>query len=288
MTSSVLDATLCLLLVSAAAVTLVDVSPRPERTDVDASEAAETLSTSTAEIEYSLASGARRAGDSERFPATDGPAFGRHAHGTFAQLLAESTLATPTVGGERVTHAGDDFRRRVRAAVARSLPPRTHVVAEWRPHPGSSVTATTALGEEPPASADVHVAVLSVPTGSEIDDDAAARRAISEGFAGVATVVSERLVRTWFPPRRARLALGDDYPASALVRHRYRRTAELAGATLPPTLNRSTVSAANARLVSALEPRVEADLRERFDSPSSAAVALSDGEVQITVRRWSA
>ncbi|WP_157972643.1 DUF7284 family protein [Haloprofundus halophilus] len=288
MTSSVLDAALCLLLVSAAAVTLVDVPSSHGSSDAGASRTVKTLSTSTAEVEYSLATGARRADDPERFPATDGPAFDRHAHGTLAQLLAESTLATPAVGGERPTHAGTDFRRRVRAAVGRSLPPRTHVVAEWRPHPGSSIAGTATVGERPPPSADVHVAVLSVPTGTEVDDDAAARRAMDDGFAGVATVVSERLVRTWFPPRRTRLALDDDYPTSALVRYRYRRTAELAGATLPPTLNRSTVPAANARLVSALEPRVEADLRERFDSPAAAAVSLSGGAVRITVQRWSA
>ncbi|KTG09712.1 hypothetical protein AUR64_08710 [Haloprofundus marisrubri] len=290
MTSTVLDAALCLLLVSAAAVTLASVpSDSPElATDTDASQVAETLSTSTAEIGYTLAPGARRANDSERFPVTDGLVFERYAHGTLAQLLAESTLATPTVGDERLTHTGDDFQQQARAAVAQSIPPRTHIVADWRPHPGSSVGSKTTVGEAPPPSADVHVAVLTVPTATALDEDMVARRAISDGFAGVATVVSERLVRTWFPPKRTRLALGDDYPTSSLVRYRYHRAAELTGATLPTTLNRSTVSTANARLVSALEPRVESDLREQFDSPVGAAAGLSDGRVRITVRRWSA
>lgn len=293
MTSTVLDAALCLLLVSAAAVTLLGVPAESAETaagglDTDTSPVAETLSTSTVEIEYSLAPGARRANDSERFPVTDGPPFERHAHGTLAELLAESTLATPTVGGERLTHTGDDFQRQVRAAVAQSIPPRTRVVVEWRPHPGSSIGSKTTVGEAPPPTADVHVAVLTVPTATALDEDMVARRAISDGFPGVATVVSERLVRTWFPPKRTRLALGDDYPTSSLVRHRYRRAAERTGATLPATLNRTTVSTANARLISALEPRIEADLRERFDSPVGAAAGLSDGRVRITVQRWSA
>ncbi|WP_224332500.1 DUF7284 family protein [Haloprofundus halobius] len=288
MTSSVLDAALCLLLVSAAAVTLADVPTGADEPAADASRTAEMLSTTTAEVDYTLASGARRADDAERFPVTDGPAFDRRAHGSLAELLAESTTATPRVDGERVTHTGDDFRRQVRAAVARALPPRTHVVARWRPHVGSSVGASTSVGEEPPASADVHTAVLSVPTASDSDADAAARSAMDDGFAGVATIVSDRLVNAWFPPKRTRLALGGDYPTSALVGHRYDRAAALSGATLPSAPNRSTVSTANARLLAALEPRVESDLRRVFDSPAEAAVALSGGEVRITVRRWSA
>jgi sRNA-binding protein len=84
-----------------------------------------------------------------------------------------------------------------------------------------------------------------------------------------------------------RFALGADYPVSALVRHRYRRVADLTGTDLG-RLGRERVSHANARVERALAGRFERDLRSRYDSPAAAARTARVGEVRIVVRRWSA
>jgi hypothetical protein len=164
-TSTVVDAALCLLLVSASVGTLaaapgVDLggtSAGGATTDERRAEAvAATLATTTASVDYTLAPGARHAADGAvAFPTTEGPQFHRSSHGTLAGLVADATVAGLTVDGRRLDHAGDDYRWAVRQQVADAVGSRVQVVADWRPYAGASVTATFTVGPDPPTTASV-------------------------------------------------------------------------------------------------------------------------------------
>lgn len=292
MTSTTLDVALCLLLVSAGALTLATAERPPDAADPATARApatVETLATTTDTVEYTLAPGAKRANDSlVRFPVTEGPEFERARSGTAASLLAAATVEGVAVDGERLTRTHDGFRRRVRAAVARDVGPRVQVVAVWRPYPGAHVGARTVVGPSPPAGATVHAATLDVPIGVPgARPNATAAVEAGDGYAGVANVVAARLVAGLFPPRRADIALHGDYPVTALMRYRYRRAARLYGADLEADLAARDPSAANRKLADAVSRRVERDLRREFDSPAAAARAVRLDEVHVVVRTWS-
>jgi hypothetical protein len=291
-TSTVLDAALCLLLVGASVGALVGVDPGRDASAgaPDPSADAETLATATATVNYTLAPGARRArGTDVAFPDAGGPEFERTVHGPLSGLLARAALGRAGVAGDPLTRARADLvasaRESVRAAVGGA---NTQVVADWRPYAGAPVGGRVAVGDDPPPDADVRAARLTVARGEAVDPDRAARAA-DRGYGPLARVVAERTVATLFPAAEMRFALGADYPVSALVRHRYRRAAALTGVDLGPgELDRSRVETANDRLERALADRVERDLRERFDSPAAAARTVRVGEVRVVVRRWSA
>ncbi|MFB6160816.1 MAG: hypothetical protein ABEJ61_06525 [Haloferacaceae archaeon] len=288
-TSTVLDAALCLLLVSASVVTVATTATdRPTVGDgVDA--AAATLATSTTTVNYTLAPGARNAsGTRVDFPETDGPAFRRTAHGTLVALLADAAMGRVAVAGGRLTHARDDLaagvRRAVQAAVGTA---RTQVVAVWRPYPGAPVGGRVVVGDGPPPGTDVHAARVSVDSPSP-GGRARIAAAGDRGYGPLAHAVARRTTAALFPRRAMELALGGDYPVSALVRHRYRRAASLTGASLDGALERGRVTAANRALTRALARRFERDLRREFASPAAAARAVRVDEVRIVVRGWSA
>lgn len=289
MTSTVLDAALCLLLVSAAVGTLAttdptDTSPRHAAADADA----QTLATATATVNYTLAPGAREAtGTDVAFPDASGPEFERTTHGSLASLLADAALGRVAVDGERLTHARDDLVSGVRSAVGAAVGgANAQVVADWRPYAGAPVGGRVTVGSAPPPDADVNAARVAVARGERLDESRA-ERAARRGYGPLARRVADRTVATLFPLDAMRFALGADYPVSALVRHRYRRAAALTGAEVG-RLDRERAGRANARIERALADRFERDLRARYDSPGAAARAVRVGEVRIVVRRWSA
>ncbi|MFB6302247.1 MAG: hypothetical protein ABEH78_05235 [Haloferacaceae archaeon] len=292
MTSTILDAALCLLLVSAGTVAVStapdggDSTATTRRTGADA--AAETVATSTATVNYTLAPGTRRVpGSRVLFPTTGGPAFRRTAHGTLAALLADATMGRVTIGGKRLTRTRDDLatgvRRAVRAAIGGT---HTQVVAVWSPYPGASVRGRTTVGERPPPGADVRAATVVAASGAP-----AGGRPEGSGNGSYETLarrVAARTVGTLFPPAAMRFALGADYPASAFARQRYARAAQLSSARgVVEHVRRGEVRAANRRLAAALADRVERDLRREFDSPAAVARAVAVDRVRIVVRRWS-
>lgn len=289
MTSTVLDAALCLLLVSASVGTLAAVGPddAPDRhaaADADA----ETLATATATVNYTLAPGARRASEtSVSFPDASGPEFERTAHGPLVGLLADAALGRVAVEGEQITHARADLVSGVRSAVGAAVGgANTQIVADWRPYAGAPVGGRVTVGDDPPPDVDVNAARVAVARG-ERGEQSRAERAAARGYGPLATLLADRTVATLLPPEAMRFALGADYPVSALVRHRYRRTADLTGVDIG-RLDRERVGPANARIERALAERFERDLRTRYDSPAAAAQVVRVGEVRIVVRRWSA
>lgn len=287
MTSTVLDATLALLLLSAAVVTVVSPTAPADDTASRADATLETLATSTATVDYTLAPGARNADASlVKFPRTSGPEFRRTSHGTLEELLVRVTRPTVTVDGERVTRTGNDLRTAVRAAVARAIGPRTQVVAVWQPYPDSYVRSRFAVGAEPPRDATVHAASLTLPIASP-GSDGSWKVTPGDGYSSIARETARKIVVRIFPPNRTNLALGGDYPLASLVAYRYSRFAALHGVDVSEALERRDAEAVNRALVGPVTERVEDDLRQTFDSPAEAASAVRGARVRIVVRTWS-
>jgi hypothetical protein len=291
-TATLLDATLCLLLVSAGAVTVATTVPGESSTVAGPSAAAtaETLATSTTTVEYSLAPGIERARPTPvEFHGTTGPGFRRTSRGSYAELLADAAVGRASVGGDRLTHARDGLVAAVRRATAAAAGgAHTQVVAVWRPYPDAPVRGRVTVGDAPPPTADVRAGTL-VATGPVAPARSVARdRAATAGYAGLAGLVANRTVRALFPPARTRVALDAGYPTGALVAHRYHRAGDRLGVAVGPAVEAGRVDRANRRLAAALRPRIERDLRRRFDRPAAAAESVAVGRVRIVVRRWSA
>lgn len=145
--STVVDVTLCVLLVGAAAAVLVGAGVPADRPApvADARAAAGIVTASTATVPY------RVHGET------------RTANGTLAHLLvaaaARDARARPG-DGVRAFHVG--VRRVVRRALD-AVPGPMQAVARWRPPSGGRVT----VGEDPPPGAQVDAAVVRVPFASE-------------------------------------------------------------------------------------------------------------------------
>ena len=312
MTSTVLDAAMCLLLVSAGAVTLVTVpdaggveSPvdtggeRLSGDDPDRADAlATTLTTVTASVNYTLAPGARRAsGTSVAFPHTEGPQFERTSRGTLAGLLADAAVAGVRVDGRRLDHTGDDFRRGVRARTLETVGANVQVVAVWRPVSDGPIEGRLVVGPDPPADRSVHASVVRVPTEFASVDREGERGTAPNAADGTpherpAHEAATAVVTGLLPPAETRFALDGDYPVTALTRHRYHRLATLLGVDLDGSVTEepadSNVTRATELLTEGLADRLSASFRHSAASTDERASELAVGRVRITVRTWGA
>lgn len=286
--STVVDVSLCLLLVSAAIGTLTlppgaagtpHEGPNPSAT-------VEALAAGTVSVSYDLdtagletaGAGIGATGEVERV-----------AHGSYASLLAEAAVENATLAGRELSGASDGFERQVAAATLtamRATGGRTRVTATWTPYHGAPTRGVASAGPRPPPDATVAAASLTVPNRFRPTRERARRAARRDGYAGVARVLARATVAGWFPPRDARLALRGDAPVDALLAARYNRTAAVLGTSVADPVGAVEPRRANARLVAALASRYEADLRDRFDSPAEAAGAIRIGEVRVVVATW--
>jgi hypothetical protein len=163
--STVVDATLCLLLVSASVLTLVTAVPDGEAEKPDgARRGLELLGSTTAAVEY-------------RAPS---PPRNRTARGTVVALLADAAAVRGRDASIRgfvpaVVNATERATRRVRG--------RVNVTVRWHPHDGGDAAGRVTVGASPPPAADVNAARLTVPVANAADEPA----------RGTAVVV----VRTW-------------------------------------------------------------------------------------------
>ncbi|NHN47449.1 hypothetical protein G9464_07550 [Halostella sp. JP-L12] len=271
--STVVDAALCLLLVSGAVATLVALPEEPEPSRADAADdAANAVGASTARVNYTLAAGDR---DLER-----------SAHGTLAEHLADAAVANASVRGRPLSNASDGFERAATALVAAELArPNGSVAvrARWEPYPDAPIGGEASAGVAPPPGADVHVATLTVPSGAAMNREDA-RSAADDGYRSVARVAAHGVVETLFPPEETALSLQDPATESATVA-RYRRAAGLFGSQVDVD-GPDDVPRANDRLADALVDEFAGDLASRYDTPRAAADAVAVGEVRITVRAW--
>ena len=290
MTSTVLDVGLALLLISAAAVTLVGSAP-PARSADRSNAALEAIATSTATVEYALAPAADPGDDR---------AFDRTRHDTLAGLAADATVATVEADGDTVRTTGGDFARSVHGTIADAIVPgKTQVLVVWRPYPGAHLESRMAIGPRPPERATVHAATATVPSGLPSTRPAAEDAARSGGFPEVASVVAAGIVAGLFPPERTRLALQGNDAERELVAAQYQQAADGYGVELPPALRErgdddrrqrvrsGDVETANRRLTDAAADRIERDLRAEFDDPAAAARTVRIDRVRIAVRTWS-
>lgn len=283
MTSTVLDGVLCLLLISAAVVTVTAATPREPVGEGRAADVASTLSTTTAAVNYTLTP---RAGTTGVDVPERTARFDRTAHGTLAGLLARAAVGRLTIGGKRLSHTRDGFGRAVVRAVGAAVRANhTRVTAVWRPYPDSSIGGRIAVGSRPPPDRPVHAATVEAPSGFPTRRGAARRAARTRGIEGVAAVVAEGLVSGLFPPERTRIASGGGSPTAALVRHRYRRAATRLGVDRAVTPE-SGVDATNDRLEAALSDRISRDLHAANVSATAAANGVRLGRVRIVVRTW--
>lgn len=279
--STVLDATLFLLLVSAAAIPLVTTDEGPTTSDAP-DRTLEVLTTATAEFTY--ATGNASAG----VAGEESSMRRRTAHGTLAELLAAAAVDRPTVGPAATDST--DFDRAVTVATRDAVQRtgvQTQVRVHWQPYPDAPLSGGLEVGPDPPSNADVHAASTTVPSGFPVVAPAAASAAREDGYEGVASAVAAGLVEALFPVRRTRLTLARNGTAAERTRTRYRRVAGTVGVTVPEDLRTESVSKTNRRIHAALADRVERDLRAAYDEPTAAARAVAVGEVRLVVRTWS-
>jgi hypothetical protein len=283
-TSTVLDAVLCLLLISAAVVTVTTATPREPTEEGHAADVASTLATTTASVNYTLTP---RTGTTSVDVPKRSARFDRTTHGTMAELLARAAVARIEVDGERLWHARDGFGRAVVRAVRGVVRSNhTRITAVWRPYPESSLEGRVVVGGHPPPDRPVHAATVEVSSGFPTTREASRRAARSGGINGVAGVVAEGVVQGLFPPTRTRLAASEASPSAALVRHRYRRASTRLGVSRAPRIADGGVDDANERLESALSGRIARDLRSTNTSATTAAEGVRLGRVRIVVRTW--
>lgn len=257
-TSTVLDAALCLLLVSGAVVVVTEATPATHERGTAADATVETLSTATTTVAF------EREGRSVR----------RHA--TLSGHLAAATLARVELDGRRVTGGRGAYVTAVREAVRAATGSRTQVVAVWRPYPNAPLSATLTVGPAPPPNAAVHAETVRVASGispvrrtETLDSDAFGRR------------VADTVVAGLFPADELGYAL-DDPTVAPLVRERYAR----AGGALGVDAGRPTsddVRDLNDRFADELGDRLGTHVAET----GSETPRTTTETVTVTVRTWS-
>jgi hypothetical protein len=281
-TSTVLDGVICLLLISAAVVTVTTATPREPTGEGRAADVASTLATTTATVNYTLTSRPESATASD--PESTA-AFDRTAHGTLAELLARTAVGRLEIDGRRLSHTRDGLSRAVIRAVGATIRANhTRITAVWRPYPGASVEGRIVVGGRPPPDVPVHAARIAAPSGIPSRRAAVRDAAESEGIEGIADVVADGIVDGLFPPTRTRIAAGER--DAALVRHRCRLAERRVGVDGRATLAHGGVAAANDRLATALSDRVAADLHGTNASTRRVVERVRLGRVRIVVRTW--
>lgn len=152
--SSVLDVTVCLLLISASALTLTHATTTPDRDGKNRADTTlEILTTSTAWVEY------------EPTPTSDS---NRTAHGTLANLVAAGVASNDSRHDESAASQPDGYRPAVVRAVRKvaiRIDVRMQVIARSPPSSEPSARGRFVVGPSPPQSADVRAASTTVPWG---------------------------------------------------------------------------------------------------------------------------
>jgi hypothetical protein len=246
--STVLDVTVCLLLISAAVGTLLMSDPAPVDGTADAT--AEQLAVTTANVSDS------------------GGAVSRTAYGTHAELLARAVVTNLTVSGRPVTPTTGAFRETVRERIGRLLdraPSRTSVSARFQPYRDSPVEGRLTVGPAPPDRAVVSTARLSVPL--PVSDRWTES---TDSFDGLARALSGVILEYTLGA-----TAGPSEPSNRFDKRS--RAFDRALDSPSPEARRRALTA-----------RFSRDFRDRFDSPTAAAEALRPDVVRVVVREWEA
>ena len=284
MTGTLLDVCLALLLIGAAAVTLVDADANePTVSGLDGAEAtADTLATTTAAVNYTVA----RDGGGGPDSSTASPEAERVAHATLAGHLARAAVRSATVDGTRLSPASADYRRAVRAAVAATVGANVRVRATWTPLPGRGLSGEIRVGPSPPPAADVAAARFTVPVAAQVGRSkggTATGASVTDGTDATEATDAHAAVAVLFPPDRIAATARDDGPAAALVRERYRRAGDALGVDALGAFERESPRAANRLLAGALAEREGG----ANTTPPGNTRSGDPGTVTVVVRTWS-
>ncbi|MFQ3318238.1 MAG: hypothetical protein ACI80F_000289, partial [Natronomonas sp.] len=207
--STVLDVTVCLLLISAAVATLAAVSPADGGDQSPSADAtAARLATVTAAV-----------------PTADG----RLQHDTLAGHLATAAV-------ENTAQPTAEYQRNTRNETVAHVDNRTFVTVVWEPFRNASVSSRFTLGAEPPEHVDVAVTTLTVDMGVRPPERRSSFTALADALAGA-------YVDRLFPPERTRAALVDSRAAPWAI-SRYRTATTKLGLGIDVA---DPITAANAR-----------------------------------------
>lgn len=254
--STVLDVSLCLLLVGVAVTTLVVGIPvTDEESPVRADSPAKTVATATVTVPSDL---------------------GSATHGTLAGHLGTAAVLGSSIDDDRLLDP--EYPASVRAAVAASTGTRVFVTARWEPYPGAPLSGFVAAGDRPPR--DVSVAVTSVTTDSGVRPPSDATT-----FEELSRELASAYISWLFPPERMRALLVDSRTAPT-VATRYRRVSNSLAVDVRSEVTDARVRRANHVLTDALAAQLRRDLRTRYDSPVAARGNVTIETVEIAVRRW--
>lgn len=265
--STVVDVTVCLLLVSAAVAALA--VPAVQVPAAGADETADALAKTTANVSVQTEAGGRAG-------------HRRRVSGTHAGLLGRAALANLRLDGRPLTRTADEFRAAVANETARVLawsPQRTSVTAVWEPYGGAPLSGQIRVGSRPPRGVDVSTATLGVPV--PVEDCSANASSAADDYDPVGRVVARCVVDVTLP--RDAIEMPD--PSSPAGNASRRRLRAYEG-VLRSNGSEGDVETRVARVEAALAERLTADMRERFESPATAAAAVRTGTVRIVVRAW--
>lgn len=236
--STVVDATLALLLISASVlvVMLFLADDKPEMESQASEHVSETVVVSTANVSYSL-SAIEDDIDSEvvDFGEYDHAVFQRHRHGSVADLIASSTMLNVTIGGRQLTEEGGVYSNAVEGALLDTLTGvgyDAYVTARWRPYENASIVATETYGSPPPGDADVQLVTLRVPSGVE-PVAASAEEAYEHGYGlddkyeRAGATLAGAIVDRYYPAAEMQVALEGQWFRRDLAVYRYLRMKEI-------------------------------------------------------------
>jgi hypothetical protein len=255
--STVLDVSVCLLLVGAAVTTVVvSVPDTAAKSRVDADTTANSLGTVTASV-----------------PVTDD----RRAHDTLAGHLTTATVSSGSLDGDPLVHSS--YPTAVRRVVREHVDERTRITVRWRPYPDAPLEGRMNVGPEPPSTADVSTTRWTIDSGMALPESA-------DSFEALAGALSTAYIDYSFPPERTRISLLDPRTAEQTAA-RYRAVAETLDVDIDEELADASTYRANERLADVLADRLEADLRTAYESPQAAANEETLNEVELVVGRWT-
>ncbi|QSG06211.1 DUF7284 family protein [Halapricum desulfuricans] len=230
--STVVDATLALLLVSASVfvVAFFLADDRPETNPGASDHVAEAVSVSTANVSYSLEPIVGHVDDVDfRDETYDEGVFRRQRHGSVAELIASSAMLNVTIEGRQLTKEGAVYSDAVEGALMEALTGTgysAYVTARWQPYEGASITATETYGSPPPGDANVQLATLRVPSGVDPVAEAAEAEymeSYADGHEQAAGVLAEVIVERYFPASETQAAIEGQWFRRDLTLYRYLR-----------------------------------------------------------------
>lgn len=254
--STVLDVSLCLLLVGVAVTTLVvGVPVDDEEPAVSADSTARTVATATATVPSGL---------------------GYATHDTLTGHLGGAAVLDSSIEGDRLVDS--EYPDSVREAVAVSTGRRVFVTARWEPYPDAPLSGSVSVGDRPPRDASVAVTRVTTDSGIRPPRDA-------KTFEDLSHELASAYISWLFPPERTRALLVDVRTAPA-VSTRYSRVGDSLAVDVRPAVTDAHVRRANDALTDALASRLHRDLRARYDSLAAARRNVTTGTVETAVRRW--